>query len=151
MKLTNQPKITQLLNKPSWESSADQPNSRAHLLSFLIFTYLFILAALALRCGTRDLRCGMWTLSCGMWDLVPWPGIEPGPPALGAQSLSHWTTRDIPQSLSSKSPTSFHCAGTILSHLPQQSFDPHIPSSPFHKSGFSFETKFFFNLFFIEV
>ena len=26
-------------------------------------------------------------LSCSMWDLVPWPGIEPGPPALGAQSL----------------------------------------------------------------
>ena len=23
-------------------------------------------------------------LSCGMWDLVPWPGIEPGPSALGA-------------------------------------------------------------------
>ena len=21
----------------------------------------------------------MWTLSCSMWDLVPWPGIEPGP------------------------------------------------------------------------
>ena len=24
------------------------------------------------------------TLSYSMWDLVPWPGIEPGPPALGA-------------------------------------------------------------------
>ena len=23
-------------------------------------------------------------LSCGMWDRVPWPGIEPGLPALGA-------------------------------------------------------------------
>ena len=30
-----------------------------------------------------------------MWDLVPWPGIEPRPPALGARSLSHWITRDI--------------------------------------------------------
>ena len=30
-------------------------------------------------------------LSCGMWVLVPRPGIEPEPPALGAQSLSHWT------------------------------------------------------------
>ena len=27
-----------------------------------------------------------------MWDLVPWPGIEPRLPTLGAQSLSHWTT-----------------------------------------------------------
>ena len=34
-------------------------------------------------------------LSCGMWDLVPWLGIEPGPPALGAQSPSHWTTREV--------------------------------------------------------
>ena len=27
-----------------------------------------------------------------MWDLVPRPGIKPRPPALGAQSRSHWTT-----------------------------------------------------------
>ena len=25
------------------------------------------------------------------------PGIEPGSPALGVQSLSHWTTRQVPQ------------------------------------------------------
>ena len=25
------------------------------------------------------LSCSMWTLSCGMWDLVPCPGIKPGP------------------------------------------------------------------------
>ena len=35
-------------------------------------------------------------LSHCMWDLVPWPGIEPWSPALGAQSLSHCTTRDVP-------------------------------------------------------
>ena len=34
-------------------------------------------------------------LSCGMWDLVLGPGIEPWPPALGAQSLSWWTTREV--------------------------------------------------------
>ena len=27
-----------------------------------------------------------------MWDLVPWPEIEPRPLALGAWTLSHWTT-----------------------------------------------------------
>ena len=32
-----------------------------------------------------------------MWDLVPQPGIEPGPFALGARSLSHGTTRDVPE------------------------------------------------------
>ena len=36
-------------------------------------------------------------LTCGMQDLVPWPGIEPRPPAVGAQSLIHWTTREVPQ------------------------------------------------------
>ena len=33
---------------------------------------------------------------CSMQDLVPWPVTEPRPPALGAQSLSHWTTRELP-------------------------------------------------------
>ena len=33
-------------------------------------------------------------LSCSIRDLVPHPGIEPGPPALGAWSLSPWTTRE---------------------------------------------------------
>ena len=36
-------------------------------------------------------------LSRSMWDLVPQPGIEPGPFALGACSLSHGTTRDVPE------------------------------------------------------
>ena len=44
-------------------------------------------------------------LSCSMWDLVPWPGIKPGLPALGAWSLSHWTTSEIPAG-STKSPES---------------------------------------------
>ena len=33
-------------------------------------------------------------VACGI--LVPRPGIEPGPPALGMWSLTHWTTRDVP-------------------------------------------------------
>ena len=40
--------------------------------------------------------CSMQALSGGMWDLVPLPGIKPEPPALGARSLSHWTTREVP-------------------------------------------------------
>ena len=27
--------------------------------------------------------------------LVPWPGIEPKPPVAEAQSLNHWTTREV--------------------------------------------------------
>ena len=35
-------------------------------------------------------------LSCGMWNLVPQPGIEPRPPALGVRSPSHWNTQRSP-------------------------------------------------------
>ena len=34
--------------------------------------------------------------SCSMWGPVPWPEIESGPPELGARSLSHWTTMEVP-------------------------------------------------------
>ena len=44
----------------------------------------------------------MHNLTWGMWDLVPWPGTEPRAPVLGVQSLSHWTTRDVPHSLTCK-------------------------------------------------
>ena len=37
---------------------------------------------------------GLCHTACGI--LVPWPGIEPVPPALEVQSLNHWTTREVP-------------------------------------------------------
>ena len=37
----------------------------------------------------------MPSLSCCMQDLVPWPGTEPWYPALGAQRLRPWTTRQV--------------------------------------------------------
>ena len=59
----------------------------AQLLLFLKKTnsviYLHQVLAVALR---------IFSLCCGLWDLVPRPGIQPGPPPLGVQSLSHWTT-----------------------------------------------------------
>ena len=41
------------------------------------------------------LDCARSGLICGMQDLVPWSRIEPGSPGLGAQSLSHWTTKEV--------------------------------------------------------
>jgi len=38
-------------------------------------------------------------LSCSMCDLVPRLGVEPQAPALGAQNLSCWTTREVLKSL----------------------------------------------------
>ena len=75
-------------------------------LGFLYIIFIWLLQVLVVAHGIIDLPCGMWTLCCGLWihscdtwDLVPWPGIEPGPPALGVWSLSHWTTREIPSLL----------------------------------------------------
>ena len=53
---------------------------------------IFFFFFLAAPGGIRDLlvaargiwSCSLPTLSCGMWDLVPWPGIEPGPPFIGS-------------------------------------------------------------------
>lgn len=49
---------------------------------FLFTVHLFILAVLS--------------LSYSMWDLASQPEIKPRPPALWAQGLTHWTTREVP-------------------------------------------------------
>ena len=36
-------------------------------------------------------------MACGI--LVPQPGIEPTPPAVEAQSLTHWTAREVPKKI----------------------------------------------------
>ena len=43
----------------------------------------------------RVLVSALRTFSCSMWDLVPNQGSNPGP--LGAQSLSLWTAREVPE------------------------------------------------------
>ena len=42
--------------------------------------------------------CGGWCTRRGLRDLSSRPGIEPASPALGAQSLNHWTAREVPDS-----------------------------------------------------
>ena len=54
----------------------------------------------------------MQSLSCSMWHQLPDQGLNPRPPALGAWSLSHWTTREVPHN-SLLLPKAFHC----MSHL----------------------------------
>ena len=71
------------------------------ILNIYLFIWLCQLLVAALGffdfwCSLHDLSCTMQTLSWGMWDLVPSPGIKPGLPALGARSLSHWTTVGVP-------------------------------------------------------
>ena len=75
------------------------------VFTFLIFLFIY-LAARSLGCGAQDFQpslwhadsfsWGIWNLFiCSMWNLVPLSGVKPGPPALGAQSLSHWTPRKV--------------------------------------------------------
>ena len=69
---------------------------------FLKIIYLFLL----IYFGYAGLSCGTWKTCCHVWDwgftaaargiLVPGPGIELWPPALGTQSLSHWIPRGGP-------------------------------------------------------
>ena len=54
------------------------------LCNFLTICLCISLAAQGLGCGTQA-HC------CSLWGLVPWPGMEPGPPALRTPSLSQWT------------------------------------------------------------
>ena len=71
----------------------------------LQFIFFFNISFYSLGCVWSLLwHAGTWIasygismpiLSCGMWDLVPWSGVEPGPPSLRAWSLSHWTTREV--------------------------------------------------------
>ena len=44
--------------------------------------------------------CSMQTLSWGLWVLVPPPGVEAKLLALGAWTLSHWTTKEVPHTWS---------------------------------------------------
>ena len=66
-----------------------------------IYFYLFIyLAASGLTCsmqGSSIFLASCRVFSCSMWNLGPWPGTRLGPPHLGAWSLSHWTTRQVPK------------------------------------------------------
>ena len=62
-----------------------------------IFIYLFGCTGSYLRhTGSLVVACKLLGAAC-MWDPVPRPGIKPGPPALGAQSLIHCATREVPR------------------------------------------------------
>ena len=54
-------------------------------ICFYLFIWLHWILAIAHR-----------IFSWGTWDLVPRPGIEPGPPALQVRSLSLWVPRQVP-------------------------------------------------------
>ena len=65
---------------PAWTSGL------THHLPFSIFIYL---AMPGLSCSTWALLTAAGRIfSCSPWDLVPWPGLNPGPPALKLEVLA---------------------------------------------------------------
>ena len=61
------------------------------LLSLLICLSLCIFSISSVYLFTWllwHMESSIFMVTCGRWTLVPWPGIEPRPPVLGAQSLS---------------------------------------------------------------
>ena len=74
-------------------------------------------------CGMRDLLVvdADFLVAACMRDLVPQPEIEPGPPALGAWSLTHWTTREVPNTFTEtsrpKTPSQKHPGSCLIKYL----------------------------------
>ena len=53
------------------------------------------MGSLVAACGLSVVACRL-LVAARMRDLVPRPGIEPGPATLGVWSLTHWITREVP-------------------------------------------------------
>ena len=69
----------------------NQAEEKAPLFFFLFYLFIWLpMDFAACKIFSHSLR-----------GLVLWPGIEPGPPTLGLQNLSHWTMRDVPMYYSS--------------------------------------------------
>ena len=73
-------RITYLLLEPQTASST---SSDVSLLWFLDHPQYFLFCFFLPHLTVCD-------------NLAPQPGIKPTPPALEAQSLNHWTTREVP-------------------------------------------------------
>ena len=88
----------------SWTQLSDWTELNMFLFCFLVFIYL----------AAQGLNCNKWKLwlfikilfifNFIFWPhfraceiLIPWPGIKPMPPAVEAQSVNHWTSREVPQ------------------------------------------------------
>ena len=79
-----------------------------HFLNIIFYFFFNVnlfpyLAELSLTCHTQDppsssQHSGSLVAACKLsCNSVPWPGIEPRHPALGAWNLTHWTTREVPE------------------------------------------------------
>ena len=66
------------------------------LLYEALFTHIILMVTLFFPPQYLFIYLVALGLGCDMRALVPRAGIKPRPPALGAQSLSHRTTKEVP-------------------------------------------------------
>ena len=97
------PALLELSLRATWSGfCADGVSPSCALLLGLCAALCFLLLLLFVFLGffffwlPQVLVVGGRIFNCGLWDLVPQPGIEPGPPALGAQSRNYRTAREVP-------------------------------------------------------
>ena len=88
--------MTGRVSSLDWVPSEDTDEAK---FEYLIFKNLFLWPFWVLVAAHRIcFSCGIQNLSVAAWELsVVTPGTKPGPPALGVQSLSHWTTAEVPK------------------------------------------------------
>ena len=67
------------------------------MIEIVFCLFVWLQHILAAACWIFVMACEIFSDS--MRDLVPRPGIEPRPPALGVLSLSPQTTREAPEVL----------------------------------------------------
>ena len=84
----------------------------------LVGVWVFVLICLIFNFWSCFTACGI---------SVPWPGIEPVPPAVEAQSLNHWTTREVPGtsqwSINSGRRTEWVCLRSLSPQMTAQSLN----------------------------
>ena len=89
---------------------------------------------------------GIQTNSRSMWGLFPWPVMELGPPALEEQSLSQWTTKEVPVFLAIIIFKLGFLGGSVVKNLPDNAGDardmgsiPALGRSPGEGNGNPFQ------------
>ena len=82
------------------------PENPAYDKAYVVEMHIIFSRTVSPRRESRLILFVFWSCRAACGILVPRPGIEPAPPALEAQSLNHWTTKEVLK------------VGSLMSHLP---------------------------------
>ena len=89
--------VAPCLNMPFILSSGYLKRKVLVFLTIYLFSFIYFgCTRSSLWHAGSSLQLADFLVAACVQDLVPWPRIKPGSPALGAQRLTHWTTREAP-------------------------------------------------------